>query len=85
MGVNEVKEVIVFGTPDCGACKIAMKQLRPLVDNLRYVDCESNHGLANKSRIQSVPTILVMNDKEEVARYTGFSRTIQTALLSKLN
>lgn len=63
-------EVIKFGASWCTPCKVVSKQLEGL--DFKSIDIdEDTDGLARKSNIRSVPTLVFMKDGTEVARHSG--------------
>lgn len=63
-------EVIKFSATWCGPCKVVAKQL----DGLDYTDIDIDNdqdGLARKTGIRNVPTLIFIKDGVEAARHTG--------------
>ena len=59
-------EVIKFSATWCGPCKVVAKQL----DGLDYTDIDIDNdqeGLARKTGIRNVPTLIFMKDGVEAA------------------
>jgi thioredoxin-related protein len=75
-------EVLVFEHVDCVYCQVFRRDVLPKyrhsvrteVAPLRFVDIQaSNAGsLALNSRIDTVPTVVVMRDGQEVGRIVGY-------------
>ncbi|ELY97949.1 thioredoxin family protein [Natrialba asiatica] len=72
-------EVIGFRAEWCGPCK----QLRPILDELdeEYEDVEFSHvdiaeetETVNEYSVQSVPTLVILNDGEIQTQMTGFQQ-----------
>lgn len=70
-----MKELVLFVQDNCVPCK----QFKPLVESacerldlsLGYVDVTDNWGLAKQWNIQSTPTLIVIEDVEEVDRISA--------------
>lgn len=63
-------EVIKFGASWCGPCRVIAKQLEGLDFTSIDID-EDQEGLARKSNVRSVPTLIFMKDGIEVSRHPG--------------
>jgi thioredoxin 1 len=63
-------EVIKFSATWCGPCKVISKQLEGLDFTNIDID-EDEDGLARKSNVRSVPTLIFMKDGQEVSRHSG--------------
>ena len=63
-------EVIKFGASWCGPCRVIAKQLEGLDFTSIDID-EDQEGLARKSNVRSVPTLIFMKDGIEVSRHSG--------------
>lgn len=63
-------EAIKFSATWCGPCKVVAKQLEGLDFTNIDID-EDQDGLARKSNVRSVPTIIFMKDGVEVHRHSG--------------
>lgn len=60
-------KILKFFTQCCGQCKIQTKILETLTDvDIIPVDCENNRELATKYQVRGLPTLVVLNDKDEV-------------------
>lgn len=63
-------EVIKFSASWCNPCKVVAKQL----DGLDYTDIdidEDKEGLAKKTGIRNVPTLIFLKEGVEVSRHAG--------------
>jgi thioredoxin-related protein len=79
---SPVLEVLVFEHPDCIYCRVFRRDVLPKYRGavssrtvpLRFVDLEKSDtgGLALNSRIDTVPTAVVMRDGREVDRIVGY-------------
>lgn len=82
-----MNRILLFKLSSCGPCKAVSKTLSEL--SYKYeemvIDLDDNaDSLADKYKIRSVPTILVLNNEgEELDRFVGFKTKEQ--LLEDLN
>lgn len=68
-------KLLKFEADWCGPCKI----MKPVVEKLaaqydlevEVIDIDENPMRANHFRVQSIPTVVLMNGEEEVARVVG--------------
>jgi len=72
-------ELIVFEHPDCIYCPVFRRDIAPSYQRtaeapLRYIDIAKSDigGLHLKSRIDMVPTAVLMKDGREVGRISGY-------------
>jgi thioredoxin-related protein len=75
-------EVLVFEHPDCVYCRVFRRDVLPKyrasvradLAPLRFVDVQSDGigRLALNGRIDTVPTVVVMRDGQEVGRIVGY-------------
>jgi len=77
IGRNDVPVVVDFWAPWCGPCKMmapafaqAAGQLEPTV-RLAKVNTETERDIAAQFRIQSIPTIALFRNGQEIARQSG--------------
>lgn len=84
-------ELIDFQAEWCGPCK----QQEPILEELEeeyedvdfsYVDVEEDTERANKHKVRSVPTIIIMVDDEPEERFSGLQQKedLEAALDSHL-
>ena len=82
-----MNRILLFKLSSCGPCKTVSKSLSEL--SYKYEEMVSDlddnaDSLADKYKIRSVPTILVLNNEgEELDRFVGFKTKEQ--LLEDLN
>lgn len=82
-----MNRILLFKLSSCGPCKTVSKLLSEL--SYKYeemvIDLDDNaDSLADKYKIRSVPTILILNNEgEELDRFVGFKTKEQ--LLEGLN
>lgn len=68
--------ILLFSMEDCGPCKIAETVLGSFEEDLYpilKISCETNPSIANFYGIQSVPTTIVIKEKQEVKRVLGWA------------
>ena len=82
-----MNRILLFKLSSCGPCKTVSKSLSELSQKYEemVIDLDDNaDSLADKYKIRSVPTILVLNNEgEELDRFVGFKTKEQ--LLEDLN
>lgn len=69
--------LLKFYTKNCCQCKVQNKMLEAVKDEIEIipVDCDENNDLVNKYNIRSLPTLVLINDREEVlAKYAGITK-----------
>lgn len=71
-----MKQVYYFTADWCGPCK----KVRPIVEELsrdqsdvkfQIIDVDSEGELARKFEVKSIPTFILIEDGQEVNRFTG--------------
>ena len=57
-----------FYSPCCGQCKVVAKEFKdhPIDTPVENIDVMENPEVADKYNVKSLPTILLLNDKEEI-------------------
>lgn len=57
-----------FYSPCCGQCKVVAKEFKdhPIDAPVKDIDVMENPEVADKYNVKGLPTILLLNDKEEV-------------------
>ena len=65
--------LVDFYTTWCGPCKMIAPVLEQLKDiDVIKVDAEEERDLSTKFQITAVPTLILIKDKQEVARTQGY-------------
>ena len=65
--------LVDFYTTWCGPCKMIAPVLEQLKDiDVIKVDAEEERDLSTKFQITTVPTLILIKDKQEVARTQGY-------------
>ena len=61
-------KILKFYSPCCGQCKVVAKELKdhPIDAPVEDIDVMENPEVADKYNVKGHPTILLLNDKEEV-------------------
>jgi thioredoxin-like negative regulator of GroEL len=61
-------KVMKFYSPCCGQCKVVAKEFKdhPIDASVKDINVMENPEVADKYNVKSLPTILLLNDKEEV-------------------
>ena len=61
-------KVMKFYSPCCGQCKVVAKEFKdhPIDAPVKDINVMENPEVADKYNVKSLPTILLLNDKEEV-------------------
>lgn len=57
-----------FYSPCCGQCKVVAKEFKdhPIDTSVEDINVMENPEVVDKYNVKSLPTILLLNDKEEV-------------------
>ncbi|KPK63801.1 hypothetical protein AMJ83_04925 [candidate division WOR_3 bacterium SM23_42] len=72
-----MKQIFVFGKPDCPVCKDAREKLLYFKEKktfdapIKYYDMETVEGLTEGAyhEVDDIPTIIILDDKKELARW----------------
>lgn len=61
-------KILKFYSPCCGQCKVVAKEFKdhPIDAPVEDIDVMENPEVADKYNVKGLPTILLLNDKEEV-------------------
>lgn len=72
-----MSKILKFFSPTCGPCKVMSRNLSTLKDvEIQDVDItdENNESLINEWKIVSVPTVVVLGDKNELlGKFNGIT------------
>jgi thioredoxin 1 len=69
-----MKEVLKFSASWCGPCKMLAMTVKELDDNtvpIKDIDIDENLELATKYGIRGVPTLVLLENGNEVKRVSG--------------
>jgi thioredoxin 1 len=69
-----MKEVLKFSATWCGPCKMLAMTVKELDDNtvpIKDIDIDENLDLATKYGIRGVPTLVMLENGNEVKRVSG--------------
>ena len=75
-----MKRIVIMGTSECPACKIA----KAAYPDAEYVLCEDDWERANKYNVMAAPTIVLLEDEEPVDSWVGFSSDVKEKIDSRL-
>jgi len=69
-------EVLLFGAENCGSCSLNETRIKDVLREFpeikfTHYNAEKVLNLVKKHQILTAPTILVMNNDEEMYRFTG--------------
>jgi len=72
----EGKVIAQFSAEWCGPCRVLKPRMEKLVDGSDavtgvLVNVDEYPATSEDFSIRSIPTVVIMEDREEVARYTG--------------
>ena len=61
-------KILKFYSPCCGQCKVVAKEFKdhPIDAPIEDINVMENPEVADKYNVKGLPTILLLNDKEEV-------------------
>ena len=71
---NEMKEFLYFSAPWCGPCRMlgpTMSQLQQEGISVRKINVDESPELATQHNVRNVPTLILVNNGQEVARQVG--------------
>jgi len=68
-----MKQALYFSASWCMPCKVLKPKMQKLAEtvNIRFVDVDAEPDLTSKYNIRSVPTVVVVDNLNEVSRYVG--------------
>lgn len=68
-----MKKVLKFSATWCGPCKMLAKNLESVSTDIQIVDIDidKNGPLAQQYGVRGVPTMVMLDEDEEVKRFVG--------------
>lgn len=68
-----MKQAIYFSAGWCAPCKVLKPKMQKLAEsiNVRFVDIDKEPDFTSKYNIRSVPTVIIVENLNEVSRYVG--------------
>ena len=78
---TRLREILLFGSPSCKACKTALADLKADGVDVSYIDCAQSQDTAVRFKIESLPTICVVEGARTVCREEGWSPKIKDRVL----
>ena len=76
-----VSKIIKLSTSWCNPCKVLKKNLEGFTRvPVEEIDCEENPDMAQKYNVRNVPTLIYLNDKNEI-----IDRTVGLQTLDQIN
>ena len=64
-------KIIDFYSPNCAPCTLLKKELEGL-DNVEYVNVMDDFEKALEFNIRKSPTVIILENGEEINRFSGF-------------
>ena len=74
-----MKQILYFTAPWCGPCKLLKPKIQAMQSKLpiTILDVDTNTEACSKYSVRNVPTIIVTNNGNEIARLVGNNITEQ--------
>ena len=70
-----MKKILFFSAPWCGSCKILKPRINALEQEglieVEHLNSDNNPDLAIKYSIKNIPTLILLENEEEVGRLSG--------------
>lgn len=70
-----MKKILFFSAPWCGSCKILKPRINSLESGglieVEHLNSDNNPDLAIEYKIKNIPTVILLENGEEVDRFTG--------------
>lgn len=69
--MKNIINIVDFYSPNCAPCTLLKKELEGL-DNVEYVNVMDNMEEAKKFGVRKAPTVIILENGEEINRFSGF-------------
>jgi thioredoxin 1 len=79
-----MKQILYFTAPWCGPCKLLKPKIQAMQSKfpITILDVDTNAEACSKYSVRNVPTIIVTNNGNEIARLVGNTITEQRIIES---
>ena len=70
--------IIDFWAPWCAPCKMVAPELDRIAEKnptvkIMKINVDESSGLVSRFEIKSIPTLIIVNEDQEIFRFTGFT------------
>jgi len=75
-----MKQALYFSASWCMPCKVLKPKMQKLAEtiNVRFVDVDAESEFTSKFNIRSVPTVVIVENLNEISRYVGNNINTET-------